>query len=59
MYAIRSYYERSQYNIFNIMNTKTVASEKQIADLLKVLGSSFRVKLLYGIGYGEARNNFV
>lgn len=33
---------------------KTVDVEKQIANVMKVLGSSFRVKLLYSIGYGEA-----
>ena len=33
---------------------KIKASEKQIANVLKVLGSPFRVKLLYAIGRGEA-----
>ena len=35
------------------MNMKTKTSEKQIANVLKVLGSPFRVKLLYAIGRGE------
>lgn len=33
---------------------KTKTSEKQIANVLKVLGSPFRVRLLYAIGRGEA-----
>ena len=33
---------------------KTKASEKQIANVLKVLGSPFRVRLIYAIGRGEA-----
>lgn len=36
------------------MNMKKGNAEKQIAKVLKVLGSPFRVKLLYSIGYGEA-----
>lgn len=36
------------------MNIKTSAAEKQIANLLKVLGSPFRIKLLLSIGQGEA-----
>jgi ArsR family transcriptional regulator len=36
------------------MNMNTPKIENQIAALLKVLGSSFRVRLLYSIGYGEA-----
>ncbi len=34
------------------MNNKK--NEKKIADLLKVLGSSFRIRLLYALGDGEA-----
>ena len=33
---------------------KKMTVEKQVADVLKVLGSPFRVKLLLRIGYGEA-----
>jgi DNA-binding transcriptional ArsR family regulator len=33
---------------------KSDSVEKQIANVLKVLGSTFRVKLLYTIGTGEA-----
>ena len=36
------------------MNMKTATIEKQIANAMKVLGSPFRVKLLYTIGHGEA-----
>lgn len=36
------------------MNMKNNPPEKQVADLLKVLGSPFRVRLLLAIGYGEA-----
>ncbi|MCJ7733537.1 MAG: metalloregulator ArsR/SmtB family transcription factor [Anaerolineales bacterium] len=36
------------------MNIKTSTAEKQIANLLKVLGSPFRIKLLLSIGQGEA-----
>ena len=36
------------------MNMKTGTSEKQIANVLKVLGSPFRVKLIYEIGRSEA-----
>jgi DNA-binding transcriptional ArsR family regulator len=36
------------------MNTTTNKSEKSIAEYLKVLGSPFRVQLLFSIGYGEA-----
>ena len=32
---------------------KTIGIEKQIANVLKVLGSAFRVKLLYSIGFDE------
>ncbi|MBN2500786.1 MAG: helix-turn-helix transcriptional regulator [Anaerolineales bacterium] len=33
---------------------KKISTEKQIADILKVLGAPFRIKLLLSIGYGEA-----
>ena len=33
---------------------KTGNVEKQIANVLKILGAPFRIKLLYCIGYGEA-----
>ncbi|HKJ27027.1 MAG TPA: metalloregulator ArsR/SmtB family transcription factor [Anaerolineales bacterium] len=33
---------------------KTISSERQVADMLKVLGAPFRVRLLLAIGYGEA-----
>ncbi len=33
---------------------KKISTEKQIANLLKVLGAPFRIKLLHSIGYGEA-----
>ena len=33
---------------------KITKAEKQIAEVLKVLGSPFRVKLLFTIGHGEA-----
>lgn len=36
------------------MNMKINPPEKQVADLLKVLGSPFRIRLLLAIGYGEA-----
>ena len=36
------------------MNIKTVASEKQIANYLKVLGSPIRMNILFSIGHGEA-----
>ena len=36
------------------MNMKQSKTEKQIADLLKVLGSPFRIQLLYALGEGEA-----
>lgn len=36
------------------MNMKTNSVEKRIANVLKVLGSPFRVKLLFVIGHGEA-----
>jgi len=43
-----------QGSIFNIMNMKTLSAEKHIAELLKVLGAAFRIKLIFSIGYGEA-----
>jgi ArsR family transcriptional regulator len=33
---------------------KNVTVERQIADVLKVLGAPFRLKLLFSVGYGEA-----
>lgn len=36
------------------MNTLTKKAEKTIAEYLKVLGSPFRIQLLFSIGYGEA-----
>ena len=36
------------------MNMKTKTAEKRIADILKVLGSEFRVRILFKIGHGEA-----
>ena len=33
---------------------KNTAAEKQIANVFKVLGAPFRIKLLLSIGYGEA-----
>lgn len=36
------------------MNMKSRGSEKSIAEYLKVLGSPFRIQLLFRIGYGEA-----
>lgn len=36
------------------MNTKIKKPEKSIAEYLKVLGSPFRVQLLFSIGHGEA-----
>jgi ArsR family transcriptional regulator len=32
----------------------TVKAETQVADYLKILGSSFRIQILFSIGYGEA-----
>ena len=47
--------QNGEYNIFNIMNMniKKTTVEKQISNALKVLGSPFRIELLYTIGYGE------
>jgi ArsR family transcriptional regulator len=42
------------YYIFRILNMKLKKIEKQIAEILKVLGSPFRIKILYAIGEGEA-----
>ncbi len=36
-----------------IMNMINKTTEDQIAEYLKVLGSSFRIQILYSIGYGE------
>jgi len=36
------------------MNMKPGNVETQIADYLKVLGATFRIQILYSIGYGEA-----
>jgi DNA-binding transcriptional ArsR family regulator len=36
------------------MNMKSRKAENRIADYLKVLGSPFRIKILFNIGYGEA-----
>jgi DNA-binding transcriptional ArsR family regulator len=36
------------------MNMKSRQSQKSIAEYLKVLGSPFRIQLLFSIGYGEA-----
>lgn len=36
------------------MNMKNISTEKEIANVLKVLGAPFRVRLLYAIGEGEA-----
>lgn len=41
-------------NIFNYMNMKSSPPESAIADYLKILGSPFRIQILYSIGYGEA-----
>jgi len=41
-------------NIFIIMNMKRVGGETRIADYFKILGSPFRIQILYNIGYGEA-----
>lgn len=35
------------------MNMKTKRAESQVAEYLKVLGSSFRIQILFSIGYGE------
>ena len=36
------------------MNIKQGSTEKQVAGILKVLGSPFRIQVLYQIGKGEA-----
>ena len=36
------------------MNMKNAKAEKQISNVLKVLGSPFRIEILYKIGNGEA-----
>jgi ArsR family transcriptional regulator len=36
------------------MNMLTEKPENRIADFLKVLGSPFRIQILFSIGYGEA-----
>jgi ArsR family transcriptional regulator len=36
------------------MNMKITTVEKRVANVLKVLGNPFRVKLLFTIGHGEA-----
>jgi DNA-binding transcriptional ArsR family regulator len=36
------------------MNMKRVGGEIRIADYFKILGSPFRIQILYNIGYGEA-----
>ncbi|MBN1265377.1 MAG: helix-turn-helix transcriptional regulator [Anaerolineales bacterium] len=36
------------------LNMKNSSAEKRIAAVLKILGSPFRIKILYAIGYGEA-----
>ena len=36
------------------MNVKITTVEKSVANVLKVLGSPIRVKLLFAIGHGEA-----
>lgn len=41
-------------NIFTNMNIKVINAENRIADYYKVLGSSFRIRLLLSIGLGEA-----
>ncbi len=41
-------------NIFINMNMKLEGVKTKIADIHKVLGSPFRIKLLYTIGYGES-----
>ena len=40
--------------IFNYMNMNTGKAETQVADYLKILGSPFRIQILFSIGYGEA-----
>jgi ArsR family transcriptional regulator len=35
------------------MNMKINAIDKRISQLFKLLGSAFRIRLLYSIGYGE------
>lgn len=41
-------------NIFNIMNMKDGDPVTQLAEYIKILGSPFRIRILYSIGYGEA-----
>jgi DNA-binding transcriptional ArsR family regulator len=36
------------------MNMRSTKPEKQVADYIKVLGSPFRIRILFNIGYGEA-----
>jgi DNA-binding transcriptional ArsR family regulator len=36
------------------MNVLSTASEEKIAEYLKVLGSPFRIQILFSIGFGEA-----
>ncbi len=36
------------------MNMNTGKAETQVADYLKILGSPFRIQILFSIGYGEA-----
>ena len=36
------------------MNMKTKRPEDQVAEYIKILGSPFRIQILYNIGYGEA-----
>ena len=36
------------------MNMKIKSAETQVADYLKLLGSPFRIQILFSIGYGEA-----
>ncbi len=36
------------------MNMNIRKAETQVADYLKILGSPFRIKILFSIGYGEA-----
>ena len=40
--------------IFNYMNMNAGKAETQVADYLKILGSPFRIQILFSIGYGEA-----
>lgn len=35
------------------MNMKIITIDKHISQLFKLLGSAFRIRLLYSIGYGE------